>query len=127
MIGETRFSVKSSFTKQRGEIRLVNTLGDSPTLWTEPTIFVLANRGIGYADPALLPDVARKKRDAVVLPRRPLDRMHDGNPMWLFPCAVPVKESDPAQSRAASVAVATEVLRRTSSGHPVFPRLSQCL
>lgn len=127
MVGDVKISVKSSFTKSRSAIRLVNTLGDSPTLWETPTIFILANRGIGYADPDLLPGVAKKNSDAVVLPRKPLDAMHDANPQWLMKCAVPVKPTDTSQRRAASEAVALEIIQRTAAGKPLFPKLRQHL
>lgn len=127
MVGDAQISVKSSFTKQRSAIRLINTLGDSPTLWKAPTIFILGDRGIGYADPGLLPGVAEKKRDAVVLSRGPLDAMHDANPQWLMKCAVPVKPSDTSQRRAASEAVALEIIQRTAAGKPLFPNLRQHL
>ena len=127
MVNGARISVKSSFTKQKSAIRLVNTLGDSPTLWETPTIFILANRGIGYADPALLPGVAKKNKDAVVLSRKPLDAMHDAETQWLMECAVPMKPADTSQRRAASEAVALEIIQRTAAGKPLFPNLRQHL
>ena len=60
--------MKSSFTGRRDQIRLINTLGDSAARWTAPTIFIIAERGIGYADPGLLPNATRAARDAVILP-----------------------------------------------------------
>ena len=123
-----QISVKASFTGGRQAIRLINTLGDAGgTAWRTATIFVLANRGIGYADPALLPDVARSGGDAVILPRRPLDDLHDAKPEWLLRCAVPTKAQDASQRRAASEAVATEILRRTARGEAMFPNLSRAL
>ncbi len=118
-----QISVKASFTGGRQSIRLINTLGDSSAVWRAATIFVLANRGIGYADPDLLPGVARASRDAVILPRPPLDALHDEQPEWLFKCAVPAKAQDVSQRRAASEAVATEILQRTTAGRAMFPNL----
>ena len=118
-----QISVKASFTGGRQEIRLINTLGDSNATWRTATIFVLANRGIGYADPGLLPGAAKSKRDAVTLPRQPLDELHDAQPQWLLRCAVPAKAQDASQRRAASEAVATEILQRTAAGRPMFPTL----
>ena len=118
-----QISVKASFTGGRQAIRLINTLGNSNATWRTPTIFVLANRGIGYADPSLLPDVAQVSSDAVILPRPPLDDLHDVEPQWLLRCAVPAKAQDISQRRAASEAVATEILQRTSQGNAMFPRL----
>lgn len=122
-----QISVKSSFTGGRQAIRLINTLGDSTATWKTATIFVLANRGIGYADPDLLPGAAKASRDAVILPRPPLDELHDTQSQWLLSCAVPAKAQDVSQRRAASEAVATEILRRTTAGHPMFPTLSRSL
>lgn len=119
-----QISVKASFTGGRQAIRLINTLGDSGgTVWQTATIFVFANRGIGYADPDLLPGAARSSGDAVVLPRKPIDDLHDAQPEWLLPCAVPAKAQDASQRRAASEAVATEILQRTAMGRAMFPNL----
>ena len=122
-----QFSVKASFTGGRQAIRLINTLGESSAVWRTATVFVLAGRGIGYADPELLPNVARASRDAVILPRPPLDELHDKQPQWLLSCAVPAKAQDISQRRAASEAVATEILRRTAAGQAMFPNLNGAL
>ena len=123
-----QISVKASFTGGRQAIRLINTLGGAEdTIWRTATIFVLANRGIGYADPALLPNVARSSGDAVILPRRPLDNLHDAEPRWLMRCAVPAKARDASQRRAASEAVTTEILWRTAAGQAMFPILRGAL
>ena len=122
-----QISVKASFTGGRQAIRLINTLGDSAAVWRTATIFVLANRGIGYADPDLLPNVARSSRDAVILPRPPLDALHDAQPEWMLKCDVPAKSQDASQRRAASEAVATEILQRTSVGRSMFPELRRAL
>ena len=127
VVGDCQISVKASFTGSRQAIRLINTLGDSAAVWRTATIFVLANRGIGYADPDLLPNVARSSSDAVILPRRPLDDLHDAQPQWLLQCDVPAKSQDASQRRAASEAVATEILQRTSAGRAMFPQLRGAL
>ena len=127
VVGNCQLSVKAQFSG-RGAIRLVNTQGSADgRLWETPTIFVLANRGIGYADPALLPGVTRSSGDAVILPRKPLDDLHDAQPRWLLPCSVPAKAQDASQRRAASEAVATEILLRTAAGQAMFPNLRQSL
>ena len=119
-----QISVKASFTGGKQAIRLINTLGDARgTAWQTATIFVFANRGIGNADPALLPGVARSSGDAVVLPRKPIDDLHDAQPQWLLQCVVPAKARDISQRRAASEAVATEILQRTAMGQAIFPNL----
>lgn len=122
-----QISVKASFTGGRQAIRLINTLGDSSASWRTATIFVLANRGIGYADPDLLPGVARASRDAVILPRPPLDDLHHAQPEWLLKCDVPAKSQDTSQRRAASEAVATEILQRTAAGRAMFPTLRRSI
>ena len=128
VVDGVQFSIKASFTGKRDEIRLKNTMG-SPrsdahrSIWTTPTLFVLANRGIGYADPDLLSDVAMKTGDATILRRRPLDAFHDANPEWLFECAVPAKSQDPTQMRSVSEMVFNEVIQRTDLGEPLFPIL----
>lgn len=127
VVDECQLSVKAQFSG-RGAIRLINTLGSAEgRLWLTPTIFVLADRGIGYADPDLLPDVAYSSGDAVALPRRPLDDLHDTQPQWLLRCAVPAKAQDVSQRRAASEAVATEILMRTAAGQAMFPLLRRSL
>lgn len=124
VVGRHQISVKASFTGGRQAIRLVNTLGDAGgTVWQTATIFVFANRGIGYADPDLLPGAARSSGDAVILPRKPIDDLHDAQPQWLLQCAVPAKAQDVSQRRAASEAVATEILQRTAMGQAMFPNL----
>ena len=127
VVGDCQISVKASFTGGRQAIRLINTLGNSAAVWRTATIFVLANRGIGYADPDLLSNVARASSDAVILPRVPLDDLHDTQPEWLLRCDVPAKSQDASQRRAASEAVATEILNRTSAGRAMFPELRGAL
>ena len=127
MVGNHRISVKSSFTGGRQQIRLINTLGDTERTWDTATIFVLANVGIGYADPDLLPSADKRTNDAVVLPRAPLDNLHDELPQWLLSCDIPRNPKDSAQLRAASEAVTTEILQRTASGRALFPHLRKCL
>ena len=123
VVGNHRISVKASFTGGRQQIRLINTLGDSVRVWDTATIFVLANVGIGYADPDLLPGVDRRTSDAVVLPRAPLDELHAELPQWLLQCDIPRNPTDSAQLRAASEAVTTEILQRTAGGRAIFPNL----
>ena len=128
VVGRHQLSVKASFTGGRQAIRLINTLGDAGgAVWQTATIFVLANRGIGYADPGLLPGAARLSGDVISLPRKPIDDLHDAQPQWLLPCAVPARAREVSQRRAASEAVATEILQRTARGQAMFPNLRQPL
>ena len=125
MVNSVRLSVKASYTGRRDRIRLVNTMGSNhASAWRVGTILVLAQRGIGYVDPTLLPSTAvHTTGDALVLSRIPIDQLHDAEPQWLLPCAVPTKSHDASQRRAASEAVASEILRRTRGGQGLFPRL----
>ena len=123
-VGPYKISVKGSFTGKRDQITLVNSRGISRGLaWSTATIFVLANRGIGYADPTLLPNEARRSGGELNLSRAPLDALHKAHPQWLLLCDVPSKSQDASQRRAASEAVATEILQRTASGRAMFPTL----
>lgn len=123
VVGQYQLSVKASFTGSRQQIRLINTLGDSVRRWDTATIFVLANVGIGYADPDLLSDADRSTSDAVVLPRGPLDNLHTEQPQWLLQCDIPANPTDASQLRAASEAVTMEILQRTAGGRATFPNL----
>ena len=118
-----QISVKASFTGGREAIRFINKPGNSGAAWRTATIFVLANRGIGYADPELLPNAVKAGDDTAFLPRLPLDSLHDEQPQWLLHCEVPAKARDVSQRRGASEAVATEILHRTAAGQPMFPAL----
>lgn len=124
VVEDSSLSVKSSFTGKKDALRLVNMLGQNRNQkWRVATIFVLANHGIGYADPDLLPNAVQSSGDALILRRALLDKLHTHKPEWFFECAVPVKGSDASQRRAASEAVATEIILRTRSGRNIFPNL----
>ncbi len=126
MVGDLPLSVKSSFTGKRDALRLVNTLGHNrKQRWRVATVFILANRGIGYADPDLLPNAVEFSGDALILRRALLDEMHVRSPEWLFGCAVPAKGTDVSQRRAASEAVSVEILQRTHLGKSRFPNISK--
>ena len=129
VVGGCRISVKASFTGKRDAIRLMNALGDAnQRVWQVPTIFVLANRGIGYADPYLLSNAARSSSDALLLPRRLLDTFHDEQPRWLLRCAVPTKPKNPPNRRTASEDVTPVILnRQNDTGAAMFPNLSGAL
>lgn len=129
VVGGCRISVKASFTGRRDAIRLINALGDADQrAWQTPTIFVLAARGIGYADPVLLPGAVRSSRDALVLSRKPLDDLHDAQPRWFLRCEVPAKPQNPPRRRTASEDVAPAILnRQNDAGHSMFPNLSGAL
>jgi hypothetical protein len=124
-VGDLGFSLKTSFTGRNEAIGMINKQGDSSPVWVDPTIFVLAGRGIGYADPALLPNATRDGNDQVSLPRAPLYDLFDHDPQWLLHCDVPVKPPTGEPPRAvASRAVAIEILlRRDREGNLRYQNL----
>ena len=145
-------SLKSAFTGSN-PIALINTQGEGEVRWTMPTVLIIAtgrSRGISYADPELLPNLAYREEGQLVLPRTPLNEMLNANPEYLLQCNVPANPGpygDDAQPLTAiSEIVAEDVLRRTDpgeslfsdnvlqefrqrmeNGNPMFPRLSACL
>lgn len=153
-VGGQGFSVKSVLTKG-GTITLINTLGEGENIeWTAPTIILQSNgysRGIGYVDPELLPpNVAKRTRDRITLPRTPVNNLFRDQPDYLLRCPVPMNRRRPADTSqiptAISSVVAHDVLLRTetrpsllsddfiaeffrgtASGTRKFPLLSQCI
>lgn len=128
-VGEQGFSLKTSFTGRNEAIGMINKQGNSRPVWTDPTIFVLAGQGIGYADPVLLPNATRDGNDQVSLPRAPLYAMFQRDPQWLLRCEVQVKPgTDEPPKSIASRSIAFEVLRREDpSGQFLFNRLRECI
>ena len=110
--GGTSISVKSQFTESRSEVRLINTMGESTSQWSEATLFVIAGRGVGYADPDLLPDATVRRRDVLVLPWRRLRDLWEQRPDYMCRVTVPVKPDVilTGQSQLASRLIAREVL-----------------
>lgn len=105
-------SVKSVFASGKGAIRLINTQGrgTSPR-WKTATIFPMANTGIGYADPDLLPDKCVVNGGALELSGAELKAFWVANPEWLAAVAVPPKKKDPSASRVASDAIAMDIFQ----------------
>ena len=98
-VGGQGFSVKSVFTPN-GTIALINTLGEGENIeWVSPTIILLSNgysRGIGYVDPELLPpDVTKRTRDRITLPRTPVNVLFRTQPEYLLRCDVPANPGKP--------------------------------
>lgn len=89
--GGRSISVKAQFTQARTEVRMINTMGNSTTAWTEATIFVMSNVGVGYADPDLLNDAVVAKKDVVVLPWKALRNLWSTKPQYLAPITIPPK------------------------------------
>ncbi|MBS4029750.1 MAG: hypothetical protein KGZ58_14090 [Ignavibacteriales bacterium] len=109
------FSSKASFTKS-GDIRLINVLGaDNTAEWDEPTIFVLSEVGIIYADPQLL-NKAERVKDAVKIKRKYVEDFASANADYYFNGvfkSIPDKKSVTilGNTRTASQDVASELLK----------------
>lgn len=120
------FSLKSSSTGNPDTIGLINTRGPRRTRWNAPTIFILAGRGIGYADPGLLPDAANDDVDQLQLQRAPLESLFQNSPEWLLECDIPVKRPRPIggeRVRTVSEEVARAIINSRAGGQPSFPLL----
>lgn len=105
-------SVKGSFKPGSGDIRLINTMGDSSDpVWDEPTIFIFSESGIGYADPEILPNMTRRVRDALIIKSRDISAFWESNPGFHIPLTIPYSRTDVDGSDVASRAVADEIFR----------------
>lgn len=123
LVGNVRLSVKGSFQAQRRTIRLVNVMGDSTSAaWDEPTVFVLAGRGIGYADPELLPDSTVRRSDVIELSTAPLYRLWEARPDLFVETEIPTARENIEGSDIASRIIADEILRYTKRLKPFDPR-----
>jgi hypothetical protein len=123
-IGDVCISVKGAFRPGKSDLRLVNVMGDSPAaVWNEATIFVVSQKGIGYADPMLLPDATKRAKDAVLLKRRALYAMWESKPEYFMEMKLPYSREDESQSDVASRIVADELLRYTKRLRPFDKRL----
>lgn len=116
-------SVKAQLTANRSGYRLINTMGESTTAWTDATIFIAAGEGIGYGDPDLIGGAVVRRKDVVVLPWKPLSQMWRQNPGYFIRMDIPTKPSAPAgESRIASETIASELVRELN-----LPLLRGCL
>jgi len=110
------FSVKANFASS-SSIRLINVLGDSPSAhWQEPALVLLAEEGLFYVDPALMPkDALRRKPDVLELKTSAVRNLKDTE--WHLSLEVPRKpqRDETAASRVASRDVARSVLELTRS------------
>ena len=108
---EKMLSVKGHFTGKKGEIRLVNTMGDgSRTEWNTATLFIVSGKGIIYGDPTMVDDndIIRKK-DAITLKYRAVEELYKNNCIAAnIPHKRPSKQA--GSSQRASVAVAKQIL-----------------
>ena len=104
--------MNACFRPRTGTIRLVNVMGDSSAAaWDEPTIFIIAKKGMGYADPDLLPGATTRAKDVVQLPTKPLYKLWDDRPEYLMDLDIPYSRADATGSDVASRLVADELFR----------------
>lgn len=108
------FSIKTNFTG-RGDIRLINRLGNKEILWTEPTIFIISELGIVYADPDFLDTY--DKGDAIVTNVNEIQRFVGEKPEYAVKVNIPKKavKSKGYQTRLASLDIAKTILNQIKS------------
>ena len=120
-----RLSVKGVFASSASDLTLLNTQGASDRAWAVPTLVLLRDVGLGYADPGLLPGKVQVKADSL---RLPLQHLHElwntiagarpppppGQPLpdtpgypratqWLLPRPVPTAVAAPAREVASDL------------------------
>jgi hypothetical protein len=118
--GQNGLSVKASLTRS-DTIRLINVLGSSSaSQWSEGTVFVLAEIGLVYADPGLLPNAARRTPDAWVISRRELVGLTRSHPECHIKCAVALKSNVTGVRRTASRDAALTILTELNSPLAAF-------
>lgn len=122
-VNDVHISVKGVFRPKARCVRLVNVMGVSASAaWNEPTLFVLAGRGIGYADPELLTAPAKRTGDALELAVRQLTTLWSSHPEYFLAMDIPFSREDAAGSDIASRIVADEILRYARRLRPFDPR-----
>lgn len=111
-VGDTSISIKGVFKPGHREVRVVNVMGDSTDArWNEPTIFVLAGIGIGYADPNYAPKATKRAKDAVILPLKSIMTLWSENPKLIVQLNIPFSRTDVETSDVASRVIADEIFR----------------
>jgi hypothetical protein len=109
------FSLKSNFTG-KGDIRLINILGDEKVVFKEPTLFFISEIGICYADPQM--GIATKHtNDALVVETKEIKKMVENNEEWVIPIHIPTKPKDSKKIKTASYDVAKSILEEINSQH----------
>lgn len=107
-----RLSIKSSFTSPPGAIRLINVQGSTArAVWADPTIFLLAGVGLGYADPTILPNATKKTGDAIQITWPTLRKHFENHPELLVKIHVETKSKLTAQSKVASENIARDIVQ----------------
>lgn len=106
-------SVKAVFAATWSSVRLINTLGSSGSArtWSEATIFVIRDVGIGYADPSVLAEATRFTGDALEIKSEALKQLWSATPSLLCSSVrVPSKPKKVNNPRAASDLVSHDLL-----------------
>ncbi|NPA34150.1 MAG: hypothetical protein GXO48_04375 [Chlorobi bacterium] len=106
------FSIKSNFTGS-GTIRLINVMGSSEgTTWSEPTIFLIAGKGIYYADPYMNIPVKRTG-DAITVNIKDLENVKDE--LKLTGIRIPQKPDNPQSAISPAYDVVKSILETIKS------------
>ena len=106
------FSVKSSFTKVRSNVILVNTRDDSNTPWTTATLFVLSGIGMVYGDPSMeIEGDLNRAKDNLNIKQAAIARFAK-DPLNFIPMSIPFKPSteQAIYSKKMSDAVALQLM-----------------
>ncbi len=108
-----QFSVKSNFTG-KGDIRLINVMGSSADVrWEEPTIFLIATRGIYYADP-YMGIHTRRTGDAIVVKIDELEQRI--KPAFkIIHVKIPLKPAQPAHIKSPAYDIVKAILQNIGS------------
>lgn len=106
------FSVKSSFTKVRSNVILVNTRDDSNTPWTTAILFVLSGIGMVYGDPSMeIEGDLNRAKDNLNIKQAAIARFAK-DPLNFIPMSIPFKPSteEAIYSKKMSDAVALQLM-----------------
>ena len=114
-INGIKYSMKSNFTG-RGDIRLINILGDEKVKWEEPTLFFISGVGICYADP-LMNLSTKHTSDALIIRTKDIKSMIKKDEKWLICIKIPKKRKNSDEIRIASYDVAKSILEEIKSKH----------
>lgn len=110
-----KFSIKYSSS---GAVRILNVLGESVKAeWSEPTIFVLPEVGIVYADPAHIPaEAIHRKADVIDVERKSILLHAQKHPELTLVLVIPKKKDLTAQqtTKTASEDVARTIIKQYS-------------
>ena len=115
LINGIKFSIKSNFTG-KGDIRLINILGNKMVQWSEPTLFFISNIGICYADPHMKLET-RHTRDARLIKVNQIQKLTEIHPTYVIPLEIPEKPKITSKIKTASYDVAKSILDEIKSKH----------